>query len=308
MKTQRNSRCWCGSGKKYKQCHEKWDDRYNILKLEGHTMPARSLIKSPEDLRLIRKAAAINNGVLDLVAERIHAGMTTEDINTLVHNYTVEHGGIPAPLNYEGFPKSVCTSLNDEVCHGIPSKDVVLRDGDIINVDVTTIYKGHYADASRMFLIGAVSEEARRLVDVTKECLQIGIDAIKLASLNTPSSLSGSFSIIGALILGDFAIKAGWFDAEILLYMAFVALANFTQPSYEMSYAIKLFRMCMLVLIALFPRWGLLVSLVLLALVLKGQGKGYLAPLIPFRPKRLIRLLFRFSIRHSPKSGHHRNI
>ena len=149
MKTQRNSRCWCGSGKKYKQCHEKWDDRYNILKLEGHTMPARSLIKSPEDLRLIRKAAAINNGVLDLVAERIHAGMTTEDINTLVHNYTVEHGGIPAPLNYEGFPKSVCTSLNDEVCHGIPSKDVVLRDGDIINVDVTTIYKGHYADAQR---------------------------------------------------------------------------------------------------------------------------------------------------------------
>ncbi len=179
MKTQRNSRCWCGSGKKYKQCHEKWDDRYNILKLEGHTMPARSLIKSPEDLRLIRKAAAINNGVLDLVAERIHAGMTTEDINTLVHNYTVEHGGIPAPLNYEGFPKSVCTSLNDEVCHGIPSKDVILQDGDIINVDVTTIYKGHYADASRMFLIGAVSEEARRLVDVTKECLQIGIDAIK---------------------------------------------------------------------------------------------------------------------------------
>ncbi|MFR9256575.1 MAG: spore germination protein [Merdibacter sp.] len=83
--------------------------------------------------------------------------------------------------------------------------------------------------------------------------LEIGIDAIKLASLNTPSSLSGSFSIIGALILGDFAIKAGWFDAEILLYMAFVALANFTQPSYEMSYAIKLFRMCMLVLIALFP-------------------------------------------------------
>ena len=137
--------------------------------------------------------------------------------------------------------------------------------------------------------------------------LEIGIDAIKLASLNTPSSLSGSFSIIGALILGDFAIKAGWFDTEILLYMAFVALANFTQPSYEMSYAIKLFRMCMLVLIALFPRWGLLVSLVLLALVLKGQGKGYLAPLIPFRPKRLIRLLFRFSIRHSTKSGHHRN-
>ena len=175
MKTQRNSRCWCGSGKKYKQCHEKWDDRYNILKLEGHTMPARSLIKSPEDLRLIRKAAAINNGVLDLVAERIHAGMTTEDINTLVHNYTVEHGGIPAPLNYEGFPKSVCTSLNDEVCHGIPSKDVVLRDGDIINVDVTTILDGYYGDASRMYCIGNVSPEAEKLVRVTKESVDLAL-------------------------------------------------------------------------------------------------------------------------------------
>ena len=179
MKIQRNSRCWCGSGKKYKHCHEKWDDRYNILKLEGHSMPARSLIKSPEDLRLIKKAADINNGVLDMVSERIHAGMTTEDINTLVHNYTIEHGGVPAPLNYEGFPKSVCTSVNDEVCHGIPSKDVILQEGDIVNVDVTTIYKGHYADASRMFMIGDVSPEAKRLVEVTKECLQIGLDAIK---------------------------------------------------------------------------------------------------------------------------------
>ena len=142
-------------------------------------MPERTLIKSPEDIRLIRKAAAINNGVLDEVAQRIHAGMTTEEINTIVHEYTVRHGGIPAPLNYEGFPKSVCTSVNDEVCHGIPDPAIVLQEGDIVNVDVTTIYKGHYADASRMFMIGAVSEEARRLVEVTKECLQIGIDAIR---------------------------------------------------------------------------------------------------------------------------------
>ncbi len=106
MKTQRNSRCWCGSGKKYKQCHEKWDDRYNILKLEGQTTPARSLIKSPEDLRLIRKAAAINNGVLDLVAERIHAGMTTEDINTLVHNYTVEHAAYRLRSTMRAFPRT----------------------------------------------------------------------------------------------------------------------------------------------------------------------------------------------------------
>ncbi len=150
-----------------------------MLRLEGKIVPDRTLIKSPEDLRLIKKAAAINNGALDLVAQRIHAGMTTEDINTLVHNYTIEHGGIPAPLNYEGFPKSVCTSINDEVCHGIPDPSVILREGDIINVDATTIYKGHYADASRMFLIGECSAEAKKLVDVTKECLQIGIDAIK---------------------------------------------------------------------------------------------------------------------------------
>lgn len=179
MNMQRNSRCWCGSGKKYKQCHEKWDDRYNVMKLEGHVMPERTLIKSPEDIRLIRKAAAINNGVLDEVAKHIRPGMTTEAVNTLVHEFTVKHGGIPAPLNYEGFPKSVCTSVNDEVCHGIPDRSVVLQEGDIVNVDVTTIYKGHYADASRMFMIGEVSEEAQRLVRVTKECLQIGIDAIR---------------------------------------------------------------------------------------------------------------------------------
>ena len=132
MNMQRNSRCWCGSGKKYKQCHEKWDDRYNVMKLEGHVMPERTLIKSPEDIRLIRKAAAINNGVLDEVAKHIRPGMTTEAVNTLVHEFTVKHGGIPAPLNYEGFPKSVCTSVNDEVCHGIPDRSVVLQEGDIV--------------------------------------------------------------------------------------------------------------------------------------------------------------------------------
>ncbi len=126
--------------------------------------------------------------------------------------------------------------------------------------------------------------------------LEIGIDAIKLASLNTPSSLSGSFSIIGALILGDFAVKAGWFDAEILLYMAFVALANFTQPSYELGYAIKLYRMCMLVMIALFPQGGLLLSLAGLAVLLAAQGKGYMKPLFPFHPRALLRVLFRHTI------------
>ena len=105
--------------------------------------------------------------------------MSTDEINTLVHDFTVAQGAIPAPLNFEGFPKSVCTSINDEVCHGIPSPDVVLEEGDIINVDVSTIYKGYYADASRMFKIGAVHEKLDDLVRVAKECLDKGLEAAK---------------------------------------------------------------------------------------------------------------------------------
>lgn len=179
MDTKRNSPCWCGSGKKYKQCHEKFDERYRMMKLQGHIMPDRSLIKSSKDIAEIKKSAAINTGVLDHVAKHIHVGMSTEDIDRLVYDYTVSHGAIPAPLDYEGFPKSCCTSINDEVCHGIPDPHVILRDGDIINVDVSTVFHGYYSDASRMFLIGNVSEEAKRLVQVTKECMEIGIAAIK---------------------------------------------------------------------------------------------------------------------------------
>ncbi len=121
----------------------------------------------------------LNTAVLDYVSERIHAGMATEEINTLVHTFTLEHGGIPAPLNYEGFPKSVCTSVNEVVCHGIPSEDEILEEGDIVNVDVTTILDGYYADASRMFVIGNTSSEKQKLVNVAKECLEIGIAVCK---------------------------------------------------------------------------------------------------------------------------------
>ena len=105
--------------------------------------------------------------------------MSTAEIDTLVYDYTVSHGGIPAPLNYDGFPKSVCTSINDEVCHGIPDENIILKDGDIVNVDVSTILDGYYSDASRMFMIGNVSDEARRLVEVSRECMIKGIEAIK---------------------------------------------------------------------------------------------------------------------------------
>ena len=97
------------------------------------------MIKTPEQIEGIRKAGLLNTAVLDEVQKHIKAGMSTEDINTIVHEYTISHGGIPAPLNYEGFPKSVCTSINEVVCHGIPNEDEILEDGDIINVDCTTI-------------------------------------------------------------------------------------------------------------------------------------------------------------------------
>ena len=137
------------------------------------------IIKTKEQIEKIKESAKINNAVLDLVAENIKAGMTTEEIDKLVHDFTISQGAIPAPLGYHDFPKSVCTSINDEICHGIPSPDRVLKDGDIINVDVSTIYNGYYSDASRMFMIGNVSEEAKRLVEVTKECLYKGIEAVK---------------------------------------------------------------------------------------------------------------------------------
>ena len=117
--------------------------------------------------------------MLDEVASRIREGMTTEEIDEIVYDVTVKSGAIPAPLHYEGFPKSVCTSINEEVCHGIPAPDRVLKDGDIINVDVSTILNGFFSDSSRMFLIGNVSEEKKKLVQVTKECVDIGISMVK---------------------------------------------------------------------------------------------------------------------------------
>ena len=155
------------------------DKRILYMQDHGHLVPTRELIKTPEQIEGIRRSGVVNTGVLDLVAQEIKEGMTTAAIDKLVYDYTMDHGAIPAPLNYEGFPKSVCTSINEVVCHGIPSEKEILRDGDIINVDVSTILDGYYSDASRMFMIGNVSPEKRRLVEVTKECLEIGREAAK---------------------------------------------------------------------------------------------------------------------------------
>lgn len=157
-----------------------FDKRILAYQNKGKLVPSPQLIKTPEQIEGIRRSGVINTGVLDLVESEIRPGMSTAEINRLVHDYTVGHGAIPAPLNYEGFPKSVCTSVNEVVCHGIPSEDEILEEGDIINVDVSTILDGYFSDASRMFIVGGkTTPEKEKLVRVAKECLEIGAQAAK---------------------------------------------------------------------------------------------------------------------------------
>lgn len=155
------------------------DKKILYLQNKGHLVPSRKLIKTEEQIEGIRRSGVVNSGILDLVVKEIKAGMSTAAIDKLVYDYTTDHGAIPAPLNFEGFPKSVCTSINEVVCHGIPSEKEILREGDIINVDVSTILDGYFSDASRMFMIGNVSPEKEKLVRVAKECLEVGMKAAK---------------------------------------------------------------------------------------------------------------------------------
>ncbi|MGN0061069.1 MAG: type I methionyl aminopeptidase [Alloprevotella sp.] len=154
-----------------------FDLRILEIQAKGHLVPTRQLIKTPEQIEGIRRAGEINTAILDMLEEKIRVGMTTGEIDRLVADFTERHGAICAPLNYEGFPRHCCTSINEVVCHGIPSDDEELWDGDILNVDVTTILNGYYADASRMFCIGQVEPRVQRLVDCARECLEIGIEA-----------------------------------------------------------------------------------------------------------------------------------
>ena len=137
------------------------------------------LIKSPTQLDGIRKSGEINTAILDYVSSHIRAGVSTEEIDRWVRTETKRMGAKAAPLNFEGFPKSVCTSLNSVICHGIPKEEEILKEGDIINVDVSTIYDGYYSDASRMFCIGKVSADKKRLVQVAKEAIQVGLMEVK---------------------------------------------------------------------------------------------------------------------------------
>lgn len=175
----RNDLCWCGSEKKYKKCHIAFDEKIEEIAGQGHIVPDHTIIKTPAQIEKIKESAKINIAVLDYVAEHIREGITTAEIDRWVYDLTVKLGGIPAPLNYEGFPKSVCTSINNEVCHGIPSENTVIKDGDIINVDCSTELNGYFSDSSRMFCIGNVSNENRRLVEIAKQSLKEGLNAVK---------------------------------------------------------------------------------------------------------------------------------
>lgn len=138
-------------------------------------LPQRNLLRTPEQLEGIRASAKINTALLDYITDFVKEGVSTRELDTLVYQFTTDHGAIPAPLGYGDFPKSCCISINEVVCHGIPSEFEVLQDGDIVNIDVSTIYKGYFSDASRMFMIGNVAPDVKKLVEVTKECLEIGI-------------------------------------------------------------------------------------------------------------------------------------
>lgn len=171
--------CWCKSNQPYGQCHMAFDRKVETFRKKFHQVPPREIIKNEAQLAGMRESSKINMAVLDAVADQIGPGMTTQEIDRIVYETTTAMGGIPAPLNYEGFPKSVCTSLNDQVCHGIPSEQVQLIDGDIINVDCSTIYHGFFSDSSRMFCIGNVTAENRKLVEVAKTCVELGLEQVK---------------------------------------------------------------------------------------------------------------------------------
>jgi len=188
-KMQRNDPCWCGSGKKYKKCHLASDKQ----RLGGSKEPATQLDRmerSSEYIEGMRESCRLAADTLKMVGENIRADITTDTINTWVHEYTLDHGAIPATLNYKGYPKSTCTSLNSVICHGIPD-DTIVKDGDIINVDITCNLNGYFGDTSKTFLVGECSPDAKKITAVAEECLKRGIQAA------TPNGKMGD---IGAAI------------------------------------------------------------------------------------------------------------
>lgn len=179
VKVNRNDPCPCGSGLKYKKCclGKEKPSRNNSAQntyLQRHGIR----VKSAKDIEGIKEAGIIALNTLDLVEEAIRPGMITDEINTLVHEYTLKHGARPAPLGYRGYPKSVCVSVNEVICHGIPGKRK-LENGDIVNVDVTPVLDGYYADVNKTFFVGDVTQKAEKIVSVARECLRRGMMMVK---------------------------------------------------------------------------------------------------------------------------------
>jgi len=178
-KVGRNAPCPCGSGLKYKKCCMGREGAAPTVDLETlYARKYRIRVKTAKDVEAIRRAGRLVVDTLALVAPRIRPGITTDDINTWVHEFTVKNGAIPAPLNYRGYPKSVCVSVNEVICHGIPGERV-LQDGDIVNVDVTSILNGYYADANKTYFVGPPGPDARKIVGVARECLRRGMDMVR---------------------------------------------------------------------------------------------------------------------------------
>ncbi len=175
VKIGQNSLCPCGSGKKYKNCCR--NKKIEISIKEEYKRRYDITLKEPHQIEGIKKSGILLMSILNQVEKMIKPGLKTEEINTFVHEETIKAGAIPAPLNYRGFPKSVCVSVNDVICHGIPG-DRVLNDGDIVNVDITPILDGYYADASKTFFVGMPGEQGKKIVSVAAESLKRGIQTI----------------------------------------------------------------------------------------------------------------------------------
>ena len=175
QKIGRNDPCPCGSGKKFKKCCL---TKSLPATPQPHPEKPKIRLKSTIDIEGIRRAGRLVIAALDLVEKQLAPGLTTDAINTLVHDFTIQNHGTPAPLHYRGFPKSVCVSINEVICHGIPGERR-LKEGDIVNVDITTILNGYYADANKTFFIGEPSADAQKIVGVARRSLKEGMDMVK---------------------------------------------------------------------------------------------------------------------------------
>lgn len=202
MKIMRNDLCWCGSGKKYKKCHEPIDQKLKTMELKGYKVPPRNLIKNEQQIQNIKKSALITREILDILETKVIEGITTKEIDDIVYNHAISKGAIPGTIGYNGYKHSSCTSINDVICHGIPD-DTILKNGDIVNVDITMNLDGYFSDASRMYCVGEVSNKAKTLVDCTKECLERAIKAIKpyeplniIGEIIEPYANENGFSVV----------------------------------------------------------------------------------------------------------------